>query len=79
MYNYYCLNQQAADHTDSLEENEMSIIYNPHTTDGGTKILDKEYPDVASQAKIFKSTWLHSSLSTVKDKARVSLNIKFRI
>ena len=78
-YNYYCRNQHATDHTDSSENNEISIVYNPHTTDGGTKILDKQYPDIGSQAKIFKSNWLHSSWSTIKDKARVSLNIKFKI
>ena len=78
-YNYYCQNQHATDHTDSSEKNEISIVYNPHTTDGGTKILDKKYPDIGGQAKIFKSNWLHSSYSTIKDKGRVSLNIKFKI
>ena len=78
-YNYYCRDQHATDHTDSFTKDEISIVYNPHTTDGGTKILDKKYPDIAAQAKIFKSIWLHSSWSTVKDKSRVSLNIKIKI
>ena len=78
-YNYYCQNQFATEHIDSEKEDEISILYNLHTTDGGTIILGQKYQDKASQAKIFKSKWLHSSYSTVKDKGRVSLNIKFKI
>jgi hypothetical protein len=76
-YNYYCRNQFSTEHKDSDKENDISVVYNLHTTDGGTKILDKEYQDVASQVKIFKSNWLHSSTPTQKDKGRVCLNIKF--
>lgn len=78
-YNYYCREQFATEHEDSFEKNEISIVYNPHTTDGGTEILGKKYPDVANQAKLFKSNWIHSSWPCVKDKGRVSLNIKFTI
>ena len=78
-YNYYCRNQCATDHTDSKHNNFISILYNFHTTDGGTSILGIKYDDVASQAKIFKSEWLHSSYPTVKDKGRVSLNIVIEI
>jgi hypothetical protein len=78
-YNYYCRNQCATDHRDSKCNNFISIVYNFHTTDGGTIILGKKYDDVVSQAKIFKSEWLHSSYSTVKDKGRVSLNIVIEI
>ena len=62
-----------------METHDISILYNFHTTDGGTSILGVKYDDVASQAKIFKSEWLHSSYPTVKDKGRVSLNIVIEI
>lgn len=78
-WNYYCKNQKATPHIDDPKENLISIIYNLHTTDGGTIILDKEYKDVASQAKIFKSNWEHSSSSVTKDKGRVSVNILLEI
>jgi len=78
-YNYYCRHQFAGEHTDSKEDNTISIIYNPITTDGGTIILGQKYQDIGSQAKVFNSKWLHSSYSTDKDKARVSLNIVLKI
>ena len=78
-YNYYCRDQFAMEHTDSEENDEVSIIYNPFTTDGGSIILGEKYQDIACQAKVFKSNWLHSSWPTVKDKARVSLNIVIKI
>lgn len=79
IYNYYCQNQSSTEHVDGDYDNEFSVIYNPTTTDGGTIILGEKYPDVVSQAKIFKSKWLHSSWPIDKDKARVSINIKFEI
>lgn len=78
-YNYYCREQFATEHTDSENKNEFSIVYNPHTTDGGTIILGKKYQDISGQAKIFNSNWLHSSYPVVQEKGRVSLNIKFSI
>ena len=78
-YNYYCRDQFAVEHTDSKFDDHISIIYNFHTTDGGTIILGKKYQDRASQAKIFKSNWLHSSWACEKDKGRVSLNIKLKV
>ena len=78
-YNYYCRDQFAQEHKDSENDNDISIIYNPFTTDGGTVILGEKYQDIASQAKVFRSNWLHNSWSTVKDKARVSLNIVIKI
>ena len=40
-------------------------------------IQGEKYPDKIGQAKIFKSKWWHRSWPCVKDKGRVSLNIKF--
>ena len=75
-YNYYCREQFATSHRDCENDNRVSILYNFHSTDGGTEILGKKYPDIAGQAKVFKSSWLHNSWPIVKDKGRVNLNIK---
>ena len=77
IYNYYCRNQFATEHQDGTEDNEFSLVYNITTTDGGTIIQGEKYPDKIGQAKIFKSKWWHRSWPCVKDKGRVSLNIKF--
>jgi hypothetical protein len=74
-WNYYYGDQQGIGHIDRPENNFISILYNPHTTDGGTEILNKFYPDKIGQAKIFKSNWNHKGICVKKDKARASLNI----
>jgi hypothetical protein len=74
-WNYYTQGQQGIGHTDHDSNRFISILYNPHTTDGGTEILDKFYPDKMSQAKVFKSSWIHRGITVKKDKARASLNI----
>jgi hypothetical protein len=74
-WNYYLTGQEGRGHVDQEEDNFISILYNPHTTDGGTEILNKTYMDKLGQAKIFKSNWLHRGIATKKDKSRVSLNI----
>jgi hypothetical protein len=74
-WNYYYGNQQGNNHIDDPKNNFISILYNPHTTDGGTEILNKFYPDKIGQAKIFKSNWIHRGICVKKDKARTSLNI----
>tara|TARA_R100000329_G_scaffold16942_1_gene17204 strand:+ start:46 stop:612 length:567 start_codon:yes stop_codon:yes gene_type:complete len=79
IYNYYCRDQFCTEHVDGNTDNEFSIVYNLSTTDGGTIIQGQKYSDKSSQAKIFKSKWLHSSWPIDKDKGRVTLNIKFEI
>lgn len=74
-WNYYYGDQEGIGHTDQSENNFISILYNPHTTDGGTEILGKFYQDKMGQAKIFKSNWKHKGICVKKDKARTSLNI----
>lgn len=74
-WNYYYKDQQGVGHIDKEQNNYLSILYNPITTDGGTQIKGKFYQDQLGQAKIFKSNWLHQGVSCKKDKARVSLNI----
>lgn len=74
-WNYYTQGQQGVGHKDKNQDNFLSILYNPHTTDGGTEILGKVYPDISGQAKVFKSNWEHRGIATKKNKARSSLNI----
>jgi|TARA_E500000318_G_C3502751_1_gene189026 hypothetical protein len=74
-WNYYSKGQEGVGHVDRDEDRYISILYNPLTTDGGTEIKKVFYPDIAGQAKVFKSNWLHRGVTTKKDKSRVSLNI----
>lgn len=74
-WNYYYKDQEGTGHIDKTENNFISILYNPHTTDGGTEILGKFYQDKMGQAKVFKSNWMHRGICVKKDKARSSLNI----
>ena len=74
-WNYYTAGQQGRGHVDKPEDNFISILYNMHTTDGGTEILGNFYQDKISQAKIFKSNWTHRGIATKTDKSRASLNI----
>ena len=76
--NYYNKDQEGINHVDHSGDNYVSLIYTPLTTDGGTTILGKFYPDKMGQVKIFKSNWLHTGVCVKEDKARVSLNIVLR-
>ena len=57
-WNYYSKGQEGVGHVDRDEDRYISILYNPLTTDGGTEIKKVFYPDIAGQAKVFKSNWL---------------------
>jgi hypothetical protein len=74
-WNYYYGDQQGVGHIDHPKNNFISILYNPHTTDGGTEILGTFYQDKMGQAKIFKSNWDHKGICVKQDKSRASLNI----
>jgi len=63
------------EHMDNENNNFTSLIYTPHTTDGGTIIDGKFYPDIMGQVKIFKSNILHKGVAPKKDLARFNLNI----
>ena len=76
-WNYYFKGQGGIGHVDSDTKNNVSVVYNMKNTDGGTEILNKFYPDIEGQAKIFKSEWFHKGVSTKLDKSRLSLNIVF--
>lgn len=75
MWNHYLSNQNSSVHTDHNQDNFISILYNLHTTDGGTEIDKKFYPDKVSQAKVFKSNLLHRGIGPKKDVVRFNLNI----
>tara|TARA_R110000822_G_scaffold114431_1_gene245989 strand:+ start:4469 stop:5005 length:537 start_codon:yes stop_codon:yes gene_type:complete len=78
-WNYYYRGMEGTGHVDEEEDCFISILYNPHTTDGGTEIKGITYPDKISQAKIFKSNWMHRGTTTKQDKARFNLNIVIKI
>jgi hypothetical protein len=76
-WNYYFKGQGGIGHVDSDTKHNVSVVYNMINTDGGTEILNKFYPDIEGQAKVFKSEWFHKGVSTNLDKSRLSLNIVF--
>jgi hypothetical protein len=76
-WNMYYRNHNGRVHKDSKKRNYISIIYNLHTTDGGTQINNKFYPDINGQAKIFNSFIDHKGFGPKKDNVRFNLNIVF--
>jgi hypothetical protein len=77
-WNMYLKEAETELHTDSKLNGYKSIIYNLHTTDGGTEIENVFYPDLIGQAKIFNSNLLHRGVSIIKDNVRFNLNIIFK-
>jgi hypothetical protein len=80
-WNLYFPNPDCYMHTDYDGEDEdkyYTIIYNLHTTDGGTEIDGVSYPDKMGQAKVFKSNTLHKAIPNITDKVRFNLNIIFK-
>ena len=76
-WNMYLKESQTEIHTDKLDSGYFSVIYNLHTTDGGTEINNKFYSDLGSQAKVFKSNTLHRGIGPKQDNVRFNLNIIF--
>lgn len=78
-WNLYFTPSFAKPHRDWPVPNEyQTIVYNLHTTDGGTEIEGKNYKDKMGQAKVFESNLLHKGISCKKDKVRFNLNIIFK-
>ena len=86
IYNMYYPHHNTSTHTDviaSVEENLhnaygvecYSILYNLHTTDGGTEVDNCFYKDQMGQAKVFPSKINHKGIGPKKDNIRFSLNI----
>jgi hypothetical protein len=82
-WNWYNSNSQTCFHPDSFEDNQYSIIYNLHNSDGGTefKIEDKTifYPSIESEALIFPSKIYHRGIAAKKNINRFALNILTQI
>ena len=75
MWNMYYKNQNSFIHIDEDKNNHISIIYNLHNTDGGTKIDNIFYRDKESQAKVFNSNILHQGIGPTDDNVRFNLNM----
>lgn len=77
-WNLYTPLAYPKNHVDKSSNEYLSLLYNPHTTDGGTEIDGKFYADKMGQVKIFKSNTLHKGCAPKKDLARFNLNIVFK-
>jgi len=75
LWNMYFPRNHTDFHKDEYTDNFLSILYNPHTTDGGTFINNKFYVDKIGQAKIYKSMVEHKGNPPSKDAVRFNLNI----
>ena len=78
-WNMYFPSDVTEIHYDHDQDGYYSILYNPHTTDGGIEIEGKFYQDKESEAKIFKSTKVHRGIGPTNDIVRFNLNIIFKI
>ena len=79
-WNLYFTPSHSENHRDwPVADKCQTIIYNLHTTDGGTEIDGKTFKDKMGQAKIFESNLLHKGISCKEDKVRLNLNIIFKI
>jgi hypothetical protein len=77
-WNMYLKESEGEFHTDMNGSDFFSVVYNLHTTDGGTEIDGKFYLDVESQAKIFKSNSLHRGIGPKQSNVRFNLNLIFK-
>jgi hypothetical protein len=77
-WNMYFKGNNSELHKDKTEKGFKTIIYNLHTTDGGTEIEEKFYPDQMGQAKIFDSHLIHRGISPQQDNIRFNLNIIYK-
>lgn len=78
-WNMYLKESESEFHTDRTDSNCFSVVYNLHTTDGGLVVNDKFYPDVESQAKIFKSNSVHKGIGPKQYNVRFNLNLIFKV
>jgi len=74
-WNMYLPGNHTEIHDDGHEENLLTIIYNIHTTDGGTEIDGNFYKDERGEAKVFKSRTPHKGVAPINDNIRFNLNI----
>ena len=77
-WNMYLKDSEGDFHIDNKESGFISIVYNLHTTDGGTEINGKFYKDLEGQAKIFNSNTIHKGFGPKQDNVRFNLNLIFK-
>ena len=77
-WNMYLKDSEGDFHTDKKDPSFISIVYNLHTTDGGTEINGKFYKDLEGQAKIFNSNTIHRGFGPKQDNVRFNLNLVFK-
>ena len=77
-WNMYLKGAEGDYHTDNKDPNFISVVYNLHTTDGGTEIDNVLYNDLEGQAKIFNSNILHKGIGPKQNNVRFNLNLVFK-
>ena len=82
-WNWYNQNSKTQFHTDFVEDNCYSVLYNLHSNDGGTefKVNDKIdfYKSVESEALLFPSKIYHRGIAPKKSLNRFALNISMEL
>jgi hypothetical protein len=79
LWNMYFPKDHTDFHKDEYTEDYLSILYNPHTTDGGTFVNNIFYQDKMGQAKIYKSMIEHKGNPPYQDAVRFNLNVLLKI
>jgi hypothetical protein len=75
LWNMYFQRNHTDYHQDEYTEDYLSILYNPHTTDGGTFVNNIFHVDKMGQAKVYKSMVEHRGNPPSKDAIRFNLNV----
>lgn len=79
MWNMYLKGQEGKTHTDKDQDGFLSILYNLHTTDGGTVVDGVFYKDKAFETKVFYSNRPHRGIGPKKDLVRFNLNVLIQV
>lgn len=82
LWNYYNIGSTGTEHVDYGKPHEhtnwASIVYYPHTNDGGTWVDDEFYPSKRGSAVMFDSYSPHRGQGPIESKERWVLNILFK-
>ena len=78
LWNYYNRSSTGVYHVDNSEDNYYSLLYNLHSSDGGTIINDSFYQSKEGTALLFKSSTLHKGVGPTKNNQRFAVNIIFK-
>lgn len=77
-WNMYLKESEGDYHIDNENPNFISVVYNLHTTDGGTEIDNIFYNDLEGQAKVFNSNIIHKGFGPKQSNVRFNLNLVFK-